>query len=308
MELPFEIITDHTCSCGEGPLWDAENKQLYWIDIVSGQINWLDEHQQLKQFETGEKIGAMGLTESGGIIAALKSGLYYINIANNTQTKIIDPEFDKPENRFNDGKCDPAGRFWVGTMSDKGINGQGSLYTLEFDGNISKKLQGLSIANGLAWDLDTHKFYHIDTPTRQIMGFDYCNDSGAISNGKAVVEIDETEGVPDGMTIDEEGMLWIAHWNGGRVSRWNPHTGLKLQEIFLPVSKVTACTFGGKHLDDLYVTTAKVGLGEKELAEQPLAGATFLFRQVGVRGLENTLVKDRHLLARLVEGKKNIIL
>lgn len=296
LELSFELVSDHICLCGEGPLWDAQNKQFYWIDIVSGQINCLSDDKRLKHVETGQKIGTIGLTESGAIIAALKDGIYKVDSANAELVKLLDPEADKPDNRFNDGKCDPAGRFWVGSMSDIGVAGQGSLYTLEQDGVISKKLDGLSISNGLAWDLGRKKFYHIDTPTRQIVSYDYCNGTGGISNGKPVVSIPETEGTPDGMTVDEEGMLWIAHWNGARVSRWNPDTGSKLQEIFLPVSKVTSCTFGGDNLDDLYVTTAKVGLGEKELDEQPLAGATFVFRQVGVRGAANTLIEDRNFL------------
>jgi len=288
----FESVSDHICLCGEGPLWDHLHRRLYWIDIVSGQINCLSEQKQLQHVETGQKIGAIGLTESGAIIAALKDGIYKVDFADAEPIKLFDPESDKPDNRFNDGKCDPAGRFWIGSMSDMGIAGQGSLYTLEQDGTFSKKLDGLSISNGLAWDLERKKFYHIDTPTGQIVAYDYCNDTGRINNGRPVVSISGSEGVPDGMTIDEEGMLWIAHWNGGRVSRWNPDTGSKLQEIFLPVSKVTSCTFGGDNLDDLYVTTAKVGLSEQELDEQPLAGATFVFRQVGVRGAANTLIKD----------------
>lgn len=294
MELAFELVSDQTCLCGESPLWDDKHKQLYWIDIVSGHICFFSEEKRLKCFDVGQKIGAIALTESGKIIAALKDGIYKVDFLNDTMSKIIDPEPDQPDNRLNDGKCDPAGRFWVGTMSDTGIAGQGSLYTLDKDGGISRKLQGLSISNGLAWDLKSRKFYHIDTPTRKIVAYDYCHELGTISNGKPVIEIIETEGVPDGMTIDEEGMLWVAHWNGGRVSRWNPNTATKLQEIFLPVSKVTSCTFGGEHLDDLYVTTAKVGLSEKELDEQPLAGATFVFKKIGVRGEVGTLIRDNN--------------
>src|SRR5690606_7180691 len=296
VEMPFELVSDHSCLCGEGPLWDAQNKRLYWIDIVSGHIHCLSAEKTLKSFETEQKIGAIGLNESGKIIAALKNGLYAIDFPNGTMTKIIDPEPDKPDNRFNDGKCDPAGRFWAGTMSDIGIAGQGNLYTLEQDGTVIKKLDGLSISNGLTWDVPHSKFYHIDTPTKKIMAYDYDNETGSISNGITIIEIPESEGVPDGMTIDEHGMLWIAHWNGNRVSRWDPNTASKLQEVFLPVSKVTSCTFGGQDMDDLYVTTAKVGLSEKELEEQPLAGATFLFKQIGVRGIAESIIKDKSLL------------
>jgi len=297
MMPPFELIADHRCLCGEGPLWDNRNKQLYWIDIVRGAINcYSPETGQLQHVNTDQKIGAIGLAESGTIIAALKSGIFQVDLSTGTMVHVLELEPDKPQNRCNDGKCDPAGRFWIGTMSDEGETGQGSLYTLEKDGTFSKKLGGLSISNGLAWDLGNKKFYHIDTPTRQIVAYDYCNESGRISNGIPVVEIAEAEGVPDGMTIDTAGKLWVAHWNGGRVSRWDPGTSKKLQELFLPVSKVTSCTFGGDHMDDLYVTTARIGLSEEEIGNQPLAGATFVFRKIGVQGFPGTRIKNDHYI------------
>lgn len=292
MECPYDIIDDHRCICGEGPLWDQQNKRLFWIDILKGQILCLPEQQGLQYFDVGQKIGAMALCSSGRIIAALKGGLYSVDYLNGKMDKILDPEPGKPDNRLNDGKTDPAGRFWIGSMSDKGETGKGSLYTLEKNGAFSRKLEGLSISNGLAWDADRNKFYHIDTPTRQVIAYDYCNDSDSISNARSVVKIEEAEGLPDGMTVDTEGMLWIAHWNGGRVSRWDPKKSKKIQELSLPVSKVTSCIFGGDKLDILYVTTASVGLSEQELIDQPLAGATFAFRDLGVQGVQGNNVDD----------------
>jgi sugar lactone lactonase YvrE len=293
MSFSFELVTDYLCSCGECPLWDERGKRLFWIDVVSGDINcYYPLSCQLKQFHAGQKIGSIGLGKSGKIIAALKTGIFNIDFPNAMINKIFDPEPDKQDNRFNDGKCDPAGRFWVGSMSDKGEAERGSLYTLEKNGKISKKLDRLSISNGLAWDIGSKKFYHIDSLTSKIVVYDYCNESGNISNGTSIIDIDGRLGAPDGMTIDEEGMLWVAHWNGGRVTRWNPKTAKKLQELFLPVSKVTSCTFGGENLEDLYITTARIGLTDQEISEQPLAGATFVVKKVGVRGVSNTLVID----------------
>lgn len=291
-KLPFELVSEHRCLCGEAPLWDNYYHRFYWIDIVKGEINcYMPDMKALKQFNVSQKIGTIALSEEHSLIAALKDGIYAVDFDKRQLEKMLDVEPDQPDNRYNDGKCDPAGRFWVGTMSDIGEIAKGSLYTLEQDGSYIKKLEGLSISNGLAWNLEYKKFYHIDTPTKQVIAYDYHHETGNINNGKPIIQFEDEEGVPDGMTIDTEGMLWIAHWNGGRVSRWNPHTSMKIAELFLPVSKVTSCAFGGNNMDDLYVTTAKVGLSSEELKLQPLAGATFVFRKIGVKGIPNTRFK-----------------
>lgn len=293
MAPDIEILTKHTCLCGEGPLWDSATSTFYWIDIVDGTVNRFSlKNKNLVSFNTGQKIGSIAMASSGKIIAALKAGIYSIDFENKQMDSIVNPEAGNPGNRFNDGKCDPAGRFWVGSMSDNGIANAGTLYTLEKDASVSRKLDRISISNGMAWDVERGIYYYIDTPTRKVMAFDYDDNSGNINNGRPVVEIVPDDGTPDGMTIDMEGMLWIAHWNGGRVSRWNPHNSQKLFELFLPVSKVTSCAFGGRNLEELYITTASVGLDQTELEQQPLAGATFVYKDTGTRGLPATPVDD----------------
>ncbi len=163
--------------------------------------------------------------------------------------------------------------------------GAGSLYVLDSDLKCSQKIKGVTISNGLAWSADRKTFYYTDTPTLEVAAFDYDDYTGAISNRRTIIRIEEKEGYPDGMTIDNEGMLWIAHWNGWQVTRWNPATGTKLLSIKLPVAKVTSCTFGGENFDDLYITSAKVDLTEAELKEQPFAGSLFVIRQCGFKGL-----------------------
>ncbi len=296
MSVSFEVIHPHKCICGEGPVWDDENQSLYWIDVVTGQINCLENNGSISHFETNEKIGAITLTKNENLLVARKSGIYLIDLRNGEQKEVANPESGLSNNRFNDGKCDPKGRFWVGSMSDIGEANQGTLYMLQSDGVITSKAKGLTIPNGLVWGLTASKFYHIDTPTRKIVAYDYHDGEGMITNPKTIIEFHDGEGSPDGMTIDSEGMLWVAHWNGNRVSRWNPVTGEKLRELFLPVSKVTSCTFGGEELEDLYITTANIGLNEAELLKEPLAGATFVFKKIGIKGLRSSRFNDQHLI------------
>jgi len=198
--------------------------------------------------------------------------------------KMLEPVEDIASNRFNDGKCDPQGRFWAGTMAISLDNNCGSLYRMNFNGSVEKVLNPVSISNGLVWSLDHKWMYYIDTPTRTVEAFHYEPITGHIKHSHTAVTFLEGEGLPDGMTQDADGNLWICHWNGGRVSRWNPLTGKKLFEVMMPAARVTSCAFGGENLDELYVTTARKELSERDLREQPNAGGLFRVRP-GVRGL-----------------------
>jgi sugar lactone lactonase YvrE len=197
---------------------------------------------------------------------------------------LAEVEAHLPENRFNDGKCDPAGRYWAGTMSLTDQPSKGALYQLEADHTVKRLIPDVSISNGLAWTSDGGTMYFADTPTRQIAAFDYDLVTGDVNNRRTVVHIPEDQGFPDGMTIDSEGMIWVAHWDGWQVSRWNPNTGEQLCAIPVPASQVTSCTFGGPDLDQLFITTARVGLDEEELSKQPLAGGVFR-AMPGVKGV-----------------------
>ena len=198
---------------------------------------------------------------------------------------ISNPEPHLPGNRFNDGKCDPAGRFWAGTMSHTDEPEKGSLYLLDKDLSVTQKIENVSISNGLAWSPDQNTFYYIDTPTKKVAAFHFDKTNGNIENKRYVIQFSNNEGTPDGMTIDSEGMLWIAHWDGWQISRWNPATGEKIKTILLPVSRVTSCCFGGKNLDDLYITSASTGLSDDQLRKEPLAGSLFVIKNTGFHGL-----------------------
>ena len=284
-----EIVLNHFCMLGEGPLWDPVRRCILWVDIELGNIHqFFTEDQNHKVFNAGQMVGAIALTENGGLIAALQKGFYRIDLANQLIHAITDPEADFPDNRFNDGKCDPAGRFWAGTMSVRDEVNAGKLYVLDTDLSVSIKIKNVTCSNGMAWSEDHKTFYYIDTGSQEVVAYDYNIHNAEISNKRSIIQIPQEEGFPDGMTIDHEGMLWVAIWGGWKVKRYNPHDGQVLDEVHLPVSLVTSCAFGGENLQDLYITTARTGLSESDLRSQPLAGSLFVVRQCGYRGLAET--------------------
>ncbi len=280
----IEIVCEIKSELGESPVWDSIKQRIIWVDIVNGNIHeFFPSTQKSNSFNVGQMVGAVALTASGKLVAALKNGFAKIDMEKKTVEQINDSENHLPDNRFNDGKCDVAGRFWAGTMSSNGSSWQGKLYSLEKN-KVIKKLSDVSCSNGLAWSLNNKTLYFIDTPTRNVFAFDYDVTSGNINNGKIIITIAKQDGKPDGMTIDNEGMLWIALWNGWKLQRWNPHRSQLLDEIKLPVAKVTSCTFGGANFNDLYVTTASKDLTQEEKIKQPLAGRLLVLKDIGYKG------------------------
>ncbi len=281
-----EVLVAHTCLLGEGPVWSKDEHCILWLDVLRGEIHsYYPESKTHKTFTVGRMVGAVAIRRAGGLLAALQDGFALINMEYNTIIPIADPELHLPANRFNDGKCDPAGRFWAGTMSLTEEPHAGSLYVLSPNLSVTKKIERTTISNGMAWSPDHKTYYYIDTPTMQVVAYDYNEASGEISNKRVAITVPQEEGYPDGMTIDTEGMLWIAHWDGWQVARWNPHTGEKMHTIKLPVARVSCCTFGGETMEDLYITTAKKELTEEEQKAQPLAGALFIVKNCGYKGM-----------------------
>jgi len=295
-----EAVLAHTCLLGEGPVWDAARKTVCWVDILKGKVHEFstpDQHH--RTIDVNDLVGSIALCSNGQYIAALKSGLAFVNRDNGHIRMLHHPEVHLPGNRFNDGKCDPAGRFWVGTMALSEAAGAGSLYMIDKDLAHTKKIGDVTISNGMAWTSDRQTFYYIDTPTREVVAYRYHLQTGEITDRRVIIKIPERDGFPDGMTIDQEGMLWIAHWDGWQVTRWNPVTGEKLSHIAMPVARVTSVTFGGDDLQDLYITSAKVGLSEKQLEAQPLAGVLFRVKNCA-QGVATALfdIKDDSYMTR----------
>ncbi len=284
--LQPELVLNHQCKLAESPLWDVEQQLICWVDILKGEVHQYSiETKKHTVIAVNQMIGAIGLCANGNFIAALQNGFGFIDRSSHQLMIINDPEAHLPGNRFNEGKCAPDGRFWAGTLSLDETAGAGSVYCLQTDLSVSKKIQNVTISNGIAWSLNHCVFYYIDTPTQEIVAYDYDTATGIISNKRTVITVAEEQGHPDGMTIDTEGMLWIALWGGWKITRWNPYTGKKLLEIKLPVSKVSSCIFGGPGLEDLFITTAAKDLTEQELKEQPLSGSVFVIKNCGFKGL-----------------------
>ncbi len=241
---------------------------------------------------TGLMIGTVVPTETGKVLVALQNGIYKLNAETGTKKLIVDPEENLPNNRFNDGKCDPAGRFWAGTMSTNNEKNAGALYRLDFNNSIHKMVENVSISNGIVWSADNTKMYYIDTPTQKVVRYDYDNITGEISNPKVAVNIPKKMGSPDGMTIDADGNLWVALWGGSAVSCWNPESGKLIRTIEVPAKNVTSCAFGDDDLGTLYITTARIATSDDELIKFPNAGGVFKTRP-GVKGVEACLFNDK---------------
>jgi len=281
-----EVVLPTLCLLGEGTLWHAAQNCIYWIDIIPGDIHRYSVDKKTHDiFNIGQMIGAIAIRKNGGFVAAMQHGFYFVDFDNKTIQPITDPEKSLPGNRFNDGKCDPAGRFWAGTMPLNEKDAVGNLYMLDTDLSVTLKVPNVTISNGLAWSRDYSTLYYIDTPTRYVVAYDFDVANGNIGNKRIVIDVHHEKGYPDGMTIDEAGMLWIAFYGGWRVAQYNPNTGKLLQEIQFPVANITCCTFGGPLLQDLYVSTAKKELSPDELLAQPLAGSLFVINDVGSKGI-----------------------
>jgi sugar lactone lactonase YvrE len=286
MARNIERVGDTLSQLGEGPVWDNRTGTILWVDIIRGHVHLFKPGTaEYRRLELGEMVGVVALRENGHLIAGIRSGIAEVDIISGMVTRKFAPESHLPGNRFNDGKCDPAGRFWAGTMPLSGGRPDGSLYLVGADGSLHRMLTGVTISNGLAWTHDLKRMYYIDTPTFEVACFDYDNATGSIDRRRTAFKIPRNEGAPDGMTIDYEGMLWVAHWGGWQVTRWNPEKGVMIDQIKLPVSNVTSCTFGGPDFRDLYITSAREGLTAAQLEQQPLAGSLFVVKNSDWKGV-----------------------
>ena len=278
-----ELVLDARAELGESALWRAEAQAFCWVDIIKGEIHTLHiptgKHTSIA---TAQAAGAIVPMEGGGFAAALATGFYTAD-GDGLAKRIAEPQGLVPKLRMNDGKCDRNGRFWAGTQIMRSeMKGKGFFYCLDTDGTVRTVLTGVTTSNGLAWSADDTVLYYIDTPTFTVRAFDFDLERGALGESEVCVEIPREYAYPDGMTIDREGMLWIAHWQGSAVRRYDPRTGECIGVLPMPASKVTSCCFGGETLQTLYITTARV---DTDAAKEPLAGGIFK-AEVGQRGYE----------------------
>jgi len=267
---------------GEGPLWHHD--RLYWADITGHALwcTWPDvPRHDCWQFD--RTVNAVLPRRSGGLVLAMNDGLYHFDPARASLSLLAQTDIGLPT-RCNDGKCDAAGRLWIGTTPLGNEGPLGSLYRFDLAGRLGRVFPDIGCSNGLAWSADQRTMYYIDSPTRRIDRCDFEPTSGTPGHRRPHVLVPPELGYPDGMAIDAEGHLWVGHWGGWAVVRYHGETGAELARLSLPVARVTSCAFGGPRFEQLYITTARTGLTDEELAAQPQAGALFVATP-GVRGL-----------------------
>eukprot|EP00026_Physarum_polycephalum_P010109 Phypoly_transcript_10260.p1 GENE.Phypoly_transcript_10260~~Phypoly_transcript_10260.p1 ORF type:complete len:288 (+),score=47.43 Phypoly_transcript_10260:227-1090(+) len=280
MAEKVEQIPNTASILGEGSIWDVKEGALYWVDIKGKKVHiFKPSDNSHKTFQLDQDVGTVVLRRSGGAMVALTKGFASLDLTTGAYTMVASPDTD-PRNRFNDGKCDPEGRFWAGTMEDEETGlFIGSLYFLDADHKAHKKLGEIGVSNGICWSANQKTMYFIDSSLRRVDSFSFDPITGDISNRQKIITIPEGEGWPDGMTIDADGNLWVAHWDGWKVTQWDPSTGKLLRTVKIPVSKVSSVAFGGAGLDELYVTTASIG------GDPAPAGALFRVTGLGVKGV-----------------------
>lgn len=286
-----ETVLDAQNALGEGSIWNHITQELWWIDIEGFTFNTYNPKTgKTRTIDVKQHIGTVVPSKDGlSAIVALRTGVHRLDLETEELTFLGSPEVDTNSIRLNDGKCDPAGNFWVGSMHFDQTEFAASLFKItpnEGKVTIEKMQDSVTISNGIIWSLDEKTMYYIDTKRGNVRAYDYDKSTGDIANERVVITVSDTLGYPDGMTIDAEGMLWIALWNGDCVSRWNPNTGELLQTIEVPAHNISSCAFGGENLDTLYLTSARLDTNEEELKAKPQSGG--LFKVVpGVKGVKS---------------------
>jgi len=281
--LQAELLLDARARLGEGPVWDAAEGCLWWVDILGESVHRTDPGSgRDRVFTVGQMIGAAALRASGGLVLAVQEGFLAMDASTGDLEMLAPVEKDNPVTRMNDGKVDPTGRFWAGTTAIDHRPGAGTLYRLDPDHGVTPALTQVTISNGLDWSVDGRTMYYIDTPTRRVDRFRFEASTGTISDRQPAVSIRAEAGDPDGMTVDAEGFLWVALWGGWGVERYAPDGRLD-RRVEVPVAQASSCAFGGPDLDLLFITTARKDFPPEGFPDQPNAGSLFACRP-GVRG------------------------
>lgn len=280
------LTTAGPTELGESPYWDAQAQTLCFVDIVGGVLHrWHRGSGELASAAVGELVGSVVPRARGGVVLALRNGLATLADglpAGAPPVVECEIEADRPATRLNDAKCDPAGRLFVGSMAGVDQPAAGSLYRVDTDWRVSQVVTGTTISNGLGWSPDGETMYFADSPTGAVFAFDYDPALGSLSNRRTFCQFGPGQGVPDGLTVDAEGGVWVCAFGGWQVHRYRPDGRLD-GVVRLPVLNVTSCAFGGPGLDELYLTTAAVELSAAQRTAQPAAG--YLFRcRPGVTG------------------------
>lgn len=271
-----DLLADTRTSLGECPVWDEEGDRLLWVDVDRQRIHALDlATTTVATFDVPVTVSSFALRREGGFVAAAGTAFWTLGDGSDAR-RLVSLDVSAGVLALNDGKCDPTGRFWSGTAVRDGRTGTAALYRLDADGRLTMALDGITMSNGLGWSPDGRIFYYVDTSTQRIDRFRFDAESGTIADRRVLARISSRDGLPDGLTVDADGYVWLAIWGGGEVRRYAPDGTLE-RIVRLPVSRVSSCTFGGPERMDLFITTARRGLSEAEQAHEPLAGGIFRY-------------------------------
>lgn len=272
------VFCDAGCQLAESPVWDQRNQRLWWVDI-SGRtlLSYDGAETKVQRYRFEREVGAVVLSDNESTVyVALSDGVYRYQLSSGALTQLAGTAIDDREVRFNDGKSDRHGRLFVGTADRTAARGRCALYRWDANSGFEPVVHGVTVSNGLGWSPDNSRMYYADSEQRTVFAFDYTARDGSLTNQSVLLRFAPSDGLPDGLTVDRAGMLWIAHWGGGKVSRWDPTERTLLGTIEVPAPNVTSCTFGGADLDQLFITTARDGLSESELQRYPASGSLFV--------------------------------
>jgi sugar lactone lactonase YvrE len=279
-----EVFADLRADVGEAPHWDERTKTLLFVDLTAGVVFRYDRSGvKLGSFSVGQEVGAVVPRRGGGLVLAVRDGIAAVSDTGEDFELTAPVERDIQGNRMNDAKCDPAGRLFAGTTAFDFSPHSAALYRVAPDFSFEPVVRDVTQSNGLAWSPDGRRMYFIDSATAGVDVFDFDVGAGSVANRRRLVTIAPAHGVPDGMTADDRGNLWVACFGGAAVRCFSP-AGVQVAEVVFPVTQVTSCAFGGPDLADLYVTSAAYQLSADQLRAEPHAGATFVCRP-GTAGL-----------------------
>ena len=271
-----EVVLDARAELGEGPRWDPGEQRLLWVDIMAGRVHaFRPDKGACRNVGVGKPVGALAGARDGSLVLAVADGFARLDFKSGATTMLAAVEADRPQNRMNDGACDPAGRFWAGTMALDESPGQGALYRLDPDLTVHTMVTGVTISNGIDWSPDGLTMYLADSGPGVVHAFDF-DERGTIANERVFLALPEESGTPDGLTVDASGDVWVAIWGGGRVARYGADGTLR-EELPVPAVETTSCAFAGPGLHWLYVTTATEHWTDEQRRAAPGAGLLYRF-------------------------------
>jgi len=277
----MEAINLHQSQCilGESPYWHAARKSFFWVDIEKGELyEFQVTFKKTTKRKFNQRLSLVIEGQGEYLILALDRKIARYDLETEKLSWLTEVEEDQSLHRFNDGACDADGRLWIGTMSTKFTPESGALYKITAEMNPEKMLNKITISNGMAWTSNNETFYYIDSPTQEVRAYQFDLGTGEINFDRTVIRVPKEWGTPDGMSMDQEGKLWVAHYGGFGVYCWDPENGELLKKIVLPAPNVTSCVFGGENLDHLFITTARENLTEAQLQAYPQSGDVFLVK------------------------------